>query len=82
MEETLIWLPTSKALARSGGYVTAVIEASVGGGNCRKGKLSGWAGFFKMKAGEAFAAMRTPLRVKHLYYGKSSCMESPRNGLI
>lgn len=56
--------------------MTAVIEASVGGGKCRKGKLSGWAGFFKMKAREAFAAMRTPLRVKNLYYGKSSCAES------
>lgn len=62
VEEPFIWLPTSKVFARSGGYVTAVIEASVGGGNCRKGKLSGWVWFFKMKAGAAVAAMRTPLQ--------------------
>lgn len=41
--------------------MTAVIEASVGGCNCRKGKLSGWVGFFKMKARAAFAALRTLL---------------------
>lgn len=62
VEEPFIWLPTSKVFARSGGYVTAVIEASVGGGNCRKGKLSGWVWFFKMKAGAAVAAMRTLLQ--------------------
>lgn len=63
VEEPLIWLPTSKALTRSGGYVTAVTEASVGGCNCGKGKLSGWAGFFKMKARAAFAAIRSLLWV-------------------
>lgn len=62
MEEPFIWLPTSKAFTRSGGYVTAVIEASVGGGNCRKGKLSGWVWLFKMKAGATLAAMRTLLQ--------------------
>lgn len=44
VEEPLIWLPTSKVLTRSEGYVTAVIEASVGGCNCRKGKGSSQAG--------------------------------------
>lgn len=67
MEEPVIWLPTSKALTCSGGYVTAVTEASMGGCNCRERKLSGWAGFFKMKARAAFAAMRTLLWVRHLY---------------
>lgn len=50
----------------SGGYVTAVIEASVGGCNCGKGKLSGWAGLFKMKARAAFAEMRALLWVRQL----------------
>lgn len=63
VEEPLIWLPTSKAHC-SGGYVTAVIEASVGGCNCGKGKLSGWAGLLKMKARVAFAEMKSLLGVR------------------
>lgn len=56
--------------------MTAVIEASVGGGNCRKGKLSGWAGFFQNESqrgiccNENSAAGQAPLLWQVFLHGE------------